>query len=332
MKKLGIITILLLIVNLISYSATITASVGGGEWTSGASWVGGVTPSNGDDVIIPVGSTITITSQTVNFNGTLLIDGTLSLITTGFNTFANLTMNAASTVTVSASGQIISGGGGAFDFLNGISIGFNVFAYLPGIGIGTSPQTGPSTIDNTPGGPMPVELLFFDATIKNQMVELTWATATEENFDYFALERSSNGKDFIEIAQIQGMGDSFERVDYSTVDKNPMNGRSYYRLRSVDFDGLVEVFDYVMVKTEGLKSDFSVYPNPIDDGNFSIQTNFELKETTTLFIYNSMGGVERSYQIDFWKKDLNLNGLKSGSYIVKMVKGEEVIIKRVLVN
>ncbi len=329
MKKFGVIFLVLVGVN--SMAASYTAAVPGGEWSNPASWVGGVVPTSGgtgNSIVIPSGSTITITDDFITFNGTLTINGTLSLI--GNTLWGELDMDAASSVVVGATGQITSSGSSAWAWLNGIVIGSNIFAYWPALGAGSNPQTGPVTIDEA-NGVMPVELLFFEAEVALQEVELTWATASEENFDYFALERSTDGQHFKEIAQIQGMGDSFTRQDYRFTDEFPMQGRAYYRLRSVDFDGYTEVFDYVMVEVKGVPADLQVYPNPVTNGAFSIKTNFEVNEGQVQ-IYNAMGGVEKSYLVNDWMITYSANGLKPGSYVITLTTADKVLTKRLLIN
>lgn len=128
------------------------------------------------------------------------------------------------------------------------------------------------------------------------------------------------------------MGNSFSRVDYSFTDVFPLIGRSYYQLRSIDFDGYTEIFDYVMVVTERISSDFSVFPNPISTGEFSIQTNFKIEIDTKLTVYNSTGGIERNYTLNSWLGSYQLDGLRSGSYLFKMTSAEGSIVKRVSVN
>ncbi|GEM_PF-2265566 len=315
----------------LSYAATYTATVTGGEWTDPATWVGGVVPPSngaGDIVEIPAGSVVTITNQTVLFNGTVNIGGTLSLIATGFG-FAVLDMDATSTVNILSGGQVTSGGGGFLAFLNGIEIGSDPFAYWPPLDGNT--VTGPATI--TEGtGVLPIELIYFNARAKGSLVELTWATASEENFDYFAIERSVNGEDFLEIARVNGTGESATRVDYAYTDAFPMQGRTYYRLRAVDFDGYTEVFDYKMVEIDGITKDFSLYPNPIADGRFFLQTNFAIEGEAELMVYNTMGGVEMTLPVKNWMNYYAVQGLDAGTYLFRLVSAEGTRVKRVLVQ
>lgn len=69
-------------ISISSYSATITATASG-DWNVGATWVGGIAPTNADDVVIPTGITVTIpltynsgdlvqnTFKTISISGTL---------------------------------------------------------------------------------------------------------------------------------------------------------------------------------------------------------------------------------------------------------------------
>lgn len=315
------------------HSATIIATASGGDWNNGASWVGGVVPVSGvDDAVIPAGSTIEITG-TVNFNGIIDVFGDLSIgIFFGADGFlvmddmSSLNINTGSTVFIST----IAGGSSTLTI--GANTYTNYFLFLAEIiiyvaGGGTLPMSVTEA-----GVVTPVQLLFFEAKLTDNIVELKWATASEENFDYFALERSADGANFIEITQIQGMGDFFNRVDYSYEDELPLIGRSYYRLRSVDFDGYTEIFDYVMVKMEGVANQFNVYPNPISNNQFSIKTNFESESSSELIVYNSLGGIERTYLVSSWLNNYELDGLNAGTYLLKLVSKEGVITKRVLVN
>lgn len=68
---------------LFSFAATITAEVAGGDWNTGTTWVGGVVPTQWDEVIIPAGTTVSVSgnltqtnhSGILNLNGTLQISG-----------------------------------------------------------------------------------------------------------------------------------------------------------------------------------------------------------------------------------------------------------------
>ncbi len=93
-------------------------------------------------------------------------------------------------------------------------------------------------IDNmTVSTALPVELTRFDAQPKATTVELYWETATERNNARFLIERSANGSDFSVLESMAGAGTSFVVNTYQFTDRQPLPGRSYYRLQQVDVDG-----------------------------------------------------------------------------------------------
>ena len=119
--------------------------------------------------------------------------------------------------------------------------------------------------------PLPIQLLSFEGKVLSMGVQLRWNTASEFNNDYFELEKSTGGEKFGRIATIKGNGTSFESHHYEYLDTKVAAGRSYYRLRQVDFDGNFTYSNVIAVDFEGSFT-FSVFPNPVTgtDLNFQI--------------------------------------------------------------
>ncbi|HSH64990.1 MAG TPA: T9SS type A sorting domain-containing protein, partial [Bacteroidia bacterium] len=119
--------------------------------------------------------------------------------------------------------------------------------------------------------PLPIELLNFEVTPKESVVELVWSTASETNNDYFSIERTRDGINFEEIGRIKGAGNSTYLLNYVTTDNAPFQGISYYRLKQTDFDGK---FSYSGLKKVEFKSNpdisFNVYPNPSEGEEINI--------------------------------------------------------------
>lgn len=84
---------------------------------------------------------------------------------------------------------------------------------------------------------LPIELLSFTAAPVADRVRLRWVTATETNNDLFILERSRDAVVFGPIGTVDGAGTSLTERHYVFDDSEPIEGRSYYRLRQVDLDG-----------------------------------------------------------------------------------------------
>lgn len=85
--------------------------------------------------------------------------------------------------------------------------------------------------------PLPVELVSFKSVCTDPSVTLTWATASEQNNDYFTVERSDDGIAFRTIGTVQGAGNSTQNLSYSLVDSEPTTSTTYYRLRQTDYNG-----------------------------------------------------------------------------------------------
>jgi hypothetical protein len=102
---------------------------------------------------------------------------------------------------------------------------------------------------------LPVKLLSFDAYDQRVSVLLKWKVASEINFAFYQVERSSDGSAFRPIARIAATGSS----DYNYNDQEPLNGTSYYRLRMVDYDGRFTFSSIKMVITTSETVDIEVY-------------------------------------------------------------------------
>jgi hypothetical protein len=88
---------------------------------------------------------------------------------------------------------------------------------------------------------LPVELISFKVQAKSNTIQLNWLTASEKDNAHFNIQRSSNGRDFQNIGQVKGAGNSQSIQKYQYTDDAPAAGLNYYRLEQVDFDGTTAV-------------------------------------------------------------------------------------------
>ena len=141
-------------------------------------------------------------------------------------------------------------------------------------------------------GIIPVELTSFSAITKDDNVLLSWVTSTETNNLGFDVERRStkSNSGWQKLGFINGTGTKTKKSSYSFADKNPAEGKSYYRLKQIDFDGTSKIYNSVEVDFETVK-EYSLsqnYPNPF---NPSTEINYTLAKSgnITLKIYNLLG-------------------------------------------
>ena len=137
----------------------------------------------------------------------------------------------------------------------------------------------------TGGISLPINLVSFNATIIERVVQLNWQTALELNNEYFTIERSINIVDWEIVDIVDGAGNSSNLLDYSLIDINPLDGESYYRLKQTDYNG---EYQYSQIKsvTFTAKEELKIYPNPTTGQIFIEGGNNEL---SNILIYNLLG-------------------------------------------
>jgi len=135
---------------------------------------------------------------------------------------------------------------------------------------------------------LPIELVKFDGKYYDKANNLSWITALEINNDYFVVERSEDGLNWLEVGKIDGSGTSQQLKNYSFKDKNFSNTVNYYRLTQVDYNG------------ESTKSNIIVIDNRIDSPIIIRTTNLIGQDVTEeykglKFLYYSNGVIKKEF-------------------------------------
>ena len=177
--------------------------------------------------------------------------------------------------------------------------------------------------------PLPIKLLKFDAKRNQEVVDLSWATATEINNQYFTLERSSDAREFLPFATIAGAGNSSTTTNYAFVDRDPLPGISYYRLKQTDYDGKFTYSDPVAVRFDDSNNTF-VSVGPVPAQNY-LKINCFGKESFTATLIQSDGREVKEFaQIDEGTSTLDLSDVSSGSYILRVVSAHDQRYLRII--
>ncbi|MEX0812796.1 MAG: Calx-beta domain-containing protein [Chitinophagales bacterium] len=143
------------------------------------------------------------------------------------------------------------------------------------------------------GDGLPVELMYFNAFKNGDKAQLEWLTATEINSDAFEIQRSDNAIDFKSIGRVEAQGNSVEEVEYVFIDKKPLKGDNYYRLKQIDKDGQYEIFPVKQVyfDTFNKEIEVNIYPNPSNGKHLNIDLKNIAREDQRLElkIYDTRG-------------------------------------------
>lgn len=175
---------------------------------------------------------------------------------------------------------------------------------------------------------LPVELLFFDAVARGDKVELNWSTATEEENDFFEVQRSRDASSYAPIDRVPGNGTSSERHDYRIFDEDPLNGVAYYRLKQVDRDGAYEYSDPVAVdlRKEGR---LKLYPNPVQD-ELRLEWSEGLDGEGRVRIFDAFGRLvleEKVGPSEARSHRISMAGQRSGVYFLEFRADNERLVQ-----
>ncbi|MBI4645764.1 MAG: T9SS type A sorting domain-containing protein [Bacteroidia bacterium] len=109
--------------------------------------------------------------------------------------------------------------------------------------------------------PLPIELLDIDGQCFDGKVNINWLTTSEENNDYFTIERSADSYTWEILTTVDGAGNSNTTKEYSVIDYEPLPGTAYYLLKQTDYDGKSEYSNIVTVNCVKV-SKIMLFPNP----------------------------------------------------------------------
>ncbi len=166
--------------------------------------------------------------------------------------------------------------------------------------------------DNTTNT-LPVELIYFDLSKKDNSVNLFWQTATEFNNNGFEIQRSSDTKDWETIGFVKGAGNSNIIQNYSFNDNSP-RVFNYYRLKQIDFDGAFKFSDIKFLKL-GETLTINSYPNPVVD-----ILNINISNIKQIDIYNIAGKLVKRLKSN--TNIINVSELKTGVYFFVVTKND----------
>ena len=183
---------------------------------------------------------------------------------------------------------------------------------------------------------LPVELISFTADVQNGRVQLNWQTATELSNYGFKIERKTNKETWVNIGFVTGSGNTTSQKFYTFIDNNAVGGSKFqYRLKQIDTEGNFEYSNEIEV--EIFPTRFTLcqnYPNPF---NPTTKIKYQLpKESKVIIKIYDILGTEVTTLINeimgpgLYEVELNGSNLSSGTYIYRIVAGEFVDIKKMI--
>ncbi len=175
---------------------------------------------------------------------------------------------------------------------------------------------------------LPVKLVVFTAISQAAGIELKWQTAAEQNTKQYIVERSADGVAFVEIGTVSAAGNSNTARSYSFTDRQPFQNVGYYRLKSLDNDGVFEYSKIVEVSNKAAVTALSVYPNPVTDK--LMITGLKQGEHHTIQLIDANGRMVLRTKTANAQLSIDMSTRMDGSYWVKIITAEEAVIYKII--
>ena len=173
-----------------------------------------------------------------------------------------------------------------------------------------------------------VDLVFNAKPENNRKVRLVWQTSAEPGNDYFTIEKSVDGNEWILVSKVASKGP--KGGSYSLIDEKPYSGVSYYRIKQTDFNGKQSTFTPQKVEIKELNSTVIIYPNPTT-GKFTVNTTKEIQRNS-IKVSNVVGAdITSSVSISFSSEKLinvDLGNATSGLYLIKVGSETFKVVKK----
>ncbi len=193
----------------------------------------------------------------------------------------------------------------------------------------------PFTIGSSTGlNPLPVSLLNFNAVAADKQVKINWSTSSEIDNDFFTVQKSLDGKSWSVIGIVNGIENSTQFTNYSSIDRAPVNGLQFYRLIQTDINGLSTTSNIVtvnLINGDIVPATVTLFPNP---ANNIVNVNLsEMVSDATITVFNNMGMKVMELQNQSGKMFvLDMTKFETGIYTIEVRHESGVNFSKILKN
>ena len=172
--------------------------------------------------------------------------------------------------------------------------------------------------------PLPVGSIKLSGMVTPSGVKLNWTTLEERNVRHFIVEKSLNGRDFEDIGTVAAEG-NVSVAKYNSTDVTPALGFNYYRIRAVDYDGLLT---YSAIINVDMQASVTIFPNPANDRLYvSLGENIRSAKRIQVKLTNLLGKVVYVNEAAGGGRKMTVptSALPSGVYYVEVATDTAII-------
>jgi hypothetical protein len=189
------------------------------------------------------------------------------------------------------------------------------------------------------GGTPAVVFKNFKGVVNAQQIDLSWATMMESGIDYYEIQRSGDGVNFLDIDQIDSkmtISTNDFQLNYQYADEHPLPGTSFYRIQVVGKDGSINQTPVVQIINSTITGT-RFYPTVIQNNTLFIESDKNLREVRMEFFDLSGNKIsETNWSSINGRQNVQVSktgNLPTGTYVARLtangqnVKSQLVIIQ-----
>ncbi len=178
-----------------------------------------------------------------------------------------------------------------------------------------------------------VDWLAFTGEVQVDGNLLKWATATEDENEYFSVESSLDGINFTEIGRVDGNGTTIVMHNYQFLDKDASSGTTIYRITQHDYNGQTTSTNTIsLTRGEATFGIQSINPVPAVSTVNVVATFVKHTTRVEVNIYNVAGKLMDTQLVDGTEGintiTFNVANYTSGMYLVKITDGTNVAVNK----
>jgi hypothetical protein len=183
---------------------------------------------------------------------------------------------------------------------------------------------------------LPVELIHFTATQETNNVILSWSTATETNNDFYTIQKSEDGINYITIAVVAGAGNSNELTNYQYADDASATSISYYRLMQTDYDGTCRNLAFTSCKINSSDNVKSVITYSNMENAIQLSVYSKEAQPVNIVLYDESGNEILVSEIEASKGmnqySIGTSEISKGIYICRLTMNDKWYSEKIIVN
>ncbi|MEO8765344.1 MAG: choice-of-anchor tandem repeat GloVer-containing protein [Ginsengibacter sp.] len=196
---------------------------------------------------------------------------------------------------------------------------------------GARPYIGSAFIAIPVAGPVPVTMVNFSGINKGNTNQLAWKVENEF-LNYYELQRSNDGRNFKDIAQIKANGNN--GYNYSDPVAGGISSLYYYRLKSVDKDGNFKYSAILKIRKDLNGFLVVVSPNPFRN-NLTMNIESPVQDNAVLLLTDLNGkSLFRENRLLFPGSNVieinKVARLSKGTYLLEIITSQKNQVIKVI--